>query len=330
MNPKPISETDALRSDIELTRRRMDDTMNALGERLHGRHLLDEVIGFFRQNSDAAGQAGSRVREKLSQTAGRISDSAGTAAHAVADTVKKNPLPILLIAAGAAWLAYSATRKRQDNSDEEDFDESDLYDSDLHYDRPLEYPSSTRAKAEETEESSAGDEAADTLGGAATSAKERVKQKLSDLGDRTRETYQSARERAADLGSQARERISETVDQHPLEIGLGCLALGALVGLALPTPAPVNRLAGPTVDRLRTRTRDAGRDILQKGRKVVQAATDAARQEAQAQGLTHNRTRSPGGVGSTETPAGGTTEMNPSEQPPITGSTDPSVAKPAM
>lgn len=301
MNPKPVSETEALRSDIEMTRRRMDDTMNALGERMQGRHILDEVIGFFRHNSERTAETGSRVRQKLSETAGRISDSASTAANAVTDTVKKNPLPILLITAGAAWLAYSATRNRTADPEDEDLEDSDRYDPDTHYDRPLQYPGgSASAGVEEGLESEGGSkpgELEDTVQEKASTAKEEVRQKLSDLGDRTREKLGSMKERASEIGSQVRDRtrelysrsrdvVARTADEHPVELGLGCLAVGVLVGLALPTPSPVNRLAGPTVDRLRTRTREAGREMLQKGKRVVQAATDAARHEAESQGLT--------------------------------------------
>ena len=119
MNPKPISETEAIRSDIEMTRRRMDDTIDALGQRIRGRHLLDEVIGYFRHNKEKTSEAGARVREKISETAGKVSESAGSAASAALDTVKKNPLPFVLIAAGAAWLTYSTIRSRRADVEED-------------------------------------------------------------------------------------------------------------------------------------------------------------------------------------------------------------------
>ena len=37
-------ETEAIRSEIDTTRHRMDETINALGQRLKGRHLLDESV----------------------------------------------------------------------------------------------------------------------------------------------------------------------------------------------------------------------------------------------------------------------------------------------
>ena len=324
MNPKPISETEAIRSDIEMTRRRMDDTMDALGERLHGRHIVDEIIGFFRGGEEGDG-TGARVREKLSATAGSAANAVGSAANAAAtavvDTVKKNPLPILLIAGGAAWLAYSATRGPKADVEDE-LEDGEPYDPDTHYDRPLEYPSGAMEKMGDAvegytdEAQSKFDQLKDTVQDKAASAKEQVKEKLSNLSGRTKEKFQSVKEKASQIGSRVRDRASQigdqvqersrevydktrervvrTADEHPVELGLGCLALGILVGLALPTPEPVNRLAGPTVDRLKNRTRQAGKDIVRKGRRVVDAATSAAKPEAEAQGLSLERLRHSG------------------------------------
>src|SRR4051812_24545254 len=102
MNSPREKDPEALRSDINVTRSRMDDTMDELGERMQPRHLLDEVLGLFRSSdgSDGDGKL-SRVREKITQ-------SADTAMHAVVDTVKKNPMPALLIGAGIAWMIYES------------------------------------------------------------------------------------------------------------------------------------------------------------------------------------------------------------------------------
>src|SRR3954464_15924900 len=102
MNPSQENETDAIRSDIEETRRRMDNTMDALGDRMQPRHLLDEFLGYLRGSSDGNGDDRlNKVREKVTQ-------SANTALHSVVDTVKENPMPALLIGAGVAWMIYQS------------------------------------------------------------------------------------------------------------------------------------------------------------------------------------------------------------------------------
>ncbi len=370
MNPKPIPETEAIRSDIEMTRRRMDETINALGERVQGRHLLDEAIGFFRHNSDTASAKASQVRDKLSATAGKVSDqlsdAAGTATHAVIDTVKNNPLPILMITAGAAWLAYSATRGRKADV-EEDLEDSDRYDPDTHYDRPLDYTGGMTTEGADTSESSGSGDMTDEasskfaqLKDKAGEATDQMKEKFSQFSDAARDKLQSAKERASEFGShvrdraselgsqvqdrtremyaKSRDRVKETADTHPLEVGLGCLAVGVLIGLAIPTPEPVNRFAGPTVDRLRNRTKDAGRDMLEKGKRVVRAATSAAKQEAESQGLSLDRLSQSGEAVAER--AGEAAEDTAHEEGLTSGSSeneragadpaDPSAARPAM
>ena len=52
MNQSPNQhDPEAIRSDIDVTRRRMDDTIDALGDRMQPRHLIDEVLGAVKQQS---------------------------------------------------------------------------------------------------------------------------------------------------------------------------------------------------------------------------------------------------------------------------------------
>jgi ElaB/YqjD/DUF883 family membrane-anchored ribosome-binding protein len=295
------NDTAALRSDIDVTRRRMDDTMDAIGNRLQGRHLVDEILGLFRRN-DASG---SRTREKLAR-------SVENAGRSVATTVKENPVPTLLIGAGVAWLIYSQTKSRRDDGASgratEHFDGDADYDPDLYADRPLQYPSESDVSASSTAEpAEAGvgeklQDAKDTIKAKASAATAKVKDKLASAGAQAKEKVAHARERLGEFGEEvsdrardvyvrSREQVAATVDEHPLEVGLGCLAAGLMLGLLLPTPDPVNRVAGPAVDRLRRRARDTGNELLEKTKHVASAATSAARDEARAQGLTGDDSR---------------------------------------
>lgn len=308
MNQAPENETETIRSEIDDTRRRMDDTMGAIGDRLQGRHLLDEILGFFRSDNPK----GSEFREKISETA-------SSAAGSIGNAIKSNPMPVVLIGAGIAWMIYESRRKPSDGrfADEYD-DEVELYgqsrreypdpDYTAEYDRPLEYGSGEAVgetsslgymseSGLESGEKSGGDEMKDQIAGTASRAKQQVKQKLSRAGEAVKEKTQDVTRKARELGyraqdsakqvySRTREQVVTTTREHPLEVGLGVLAAGVLAGLLLPTPQKVNRIAGPTVDRLRERTRSAGNELLEKGQRVAQAAASAAKTEAEKQGLT--------------------------------------------
>jgi hypothetical protein len=318
MNQAAENDTNAIRSQIDTTRRRMDDTMEALGDRLKGRHLFDEVLGLFR--SDNPNHKAMEIRDKVSR-------SASTAARSVVDTVKSNPVPALLIGAGIAWMIYSSRKSGPSLpalSEDEDYDFGAAdYDPGAHYDPPLEYPvpASPRGFGEVDDGFSMGSEGdpRETNGeseleqvkvglqGKASDAKQPAEEKLANLGDRVRQKTHAAGQRIREAGSrvqartrevyvQARDRVAETADQHPLEVGLACLAAGVAVGLALPTPEKLNQVAGPTMDRLRQRTRDAGGEILQKGKRVVNAAGTAFQNEAKQQGLTFDGLREKAGA----------------------------------
>jgi hypothetical protein len=56
------ASSEAIRSDIKGTRREMDETLDELGERLHPRHLLDDVIDLFSSAHPAAGNRATRSR----------------------------------------------------------------------------------------------------------------------------------------------------------------------------------------------------------------------------------------------------------------------------
>ncbi len=312
MNTSPTDETAAIRSEIESTRRQMDDKMDALRERFQGRHLIDELLGFFRNNPDRSRDLG----QKLSQ-------SASTAMHSVSDTLKANPVPALLIGAGVAWMIYDSRRKSRDDNYEYRYDEaSTAYRSMQHdpdaedlYDRPLDYPSSAATQSGSTSgyavgasgysaEPSSGDSSSkfgqmkerasetaqhmrDRLSGVGSSLRDRSQA----MSQQARDTYSRVQERARDTYYRGRERVVTTANEHPLEVGLACLAAGVIAGLSIPTPEPLNRLAGPTVDRLRERTREAGSELLHKGERVASAAAEAAKEAAREQGLTPEHLR---------------------------------------
>ena len=79
---------DELERDVEASRGRLDGTLAELQSRLNPTNLTEELTGTRDPASAAA------------LTAGRLSD-----------TVRANPLPVLLIGAGLAFLAFATVRQ---------------------------------------------------------------------------------------------------------------------------------------------------------------------------------------------------------------------------
>ncbi len=96
MNPQhPASNNGGYRNtrqverDIERTRGAIDRTLDEIGDRLHPQNLLHQAMDLFRSEEGESNEWAIELRRNGRQIARKI---------------KRNPLPALLIGAGAAWL----------------------------------------------------------------------------------------------------------------------------------------------------------------------------------------------------------------------------------
>lgn len=297
-------QSDSIRSEIDETRHRMDSTIDALTERLKGRHLLDELLGFLRSGNGTTSALKTKVSEATSSTV-----------HAVVDTVKSHPLPILAIGAGLAWLIYERERKAHGPSRSYAAFEPEPRDPVL-APEPLDYEDYSPGYGTEggalggsefadvaedsTQDSSLRERAGETkerLQARASDAKQRVQHRAAELGqraraglrdmkDRTTQATAQMRERSREIAARTKDQVSRTAREHPIETGLTCLAVGILAGMLTPAPQRIRQEVAPVAQRLKQRARDTGQDLVERGKRVVAAAGDAARHEAQNQGLT--------------------------------------------
>lgn len=84
-----------IRRDIERTRAEMDRTVDAIGDRLRPRHLLDDVVDLFRSRSG--------IDSASLSDAGRAAQDYG---YKLLDKLKQHPVPAALIGAGLTWLLF--------------------------------------------------------------------------------------------------------------------------------------------------------------------------------------------------------------------------------
>src|SRR5688500_17855577 len=83
-----------IQREIRETRAEMDQTVDALGERLRPRHLLDDLLDYLQGDGGGAGSAGG------------MRQSVKDAGWKVVDKLKQHPVPAALIGAGITWLLF--------------------------------------------------------------------------------------------------------------------------------------------------------------------------------------------------------------------------------
>ena len=103
-----------IQREIRRTRAEMDQTVDALGERLRPRHLFDDLLEMFKGWGSTSGGASSS-----SSSQGAISgakDKVRDAGSRVIEKLGQNPMPAALIGAGVAWLLFDNGEKRSDRA----------------------------------------------------------------------------------------------------------------------------------------------------------------------------------------------------------------------
>jgi len=311
MNPPadPSDDPQAIRAQIDETRQRMDHTIDALKNRFTGRHLIDEALGYFRTHN---------ANGTMNKITHKISTSANTAVHSVVDSVKANPVPALLIGAGVAWFLYDRTRSSAVPTPAQPMNAEDSYEAQYDYD-PRDASDLGISLGEGTEVADTPDlesESGATAGGRIQHVTEKVRERASELGQRVRQRTSELGHRSQELYRAGRQRAASTIEHHPLESGLACLAVGLIAGLAMPTPPRVRRTLAPAARQVRQRAEE----VASRGRVVIRAAAQAAKTEAEKQGLTTRSASSSGssqpGAARESTVPEGLAQSSPSTPPP--------------
>jgi hypothetical protein len=193
-------EGDQLRAD-------MDRTLEDIERELSPDKLLNRSMAFFREHgSDFVREAG--------------------------DTIRRNPLPVLLTAAGVVWLTAAVASSRSGRSGGSD--------------TPRRRWRGDGGGAHIDEDMASFDDFSGGQGYARSSSER-------DWSERRERDCQS------ESGWQQDSQLVRLVREQPLALGALALAAGALLGAALPMTDYENRMMGPSRNRFSSRGRDDGR-----------------------------------------------------------------------
>jgi len=288
------SESEAIRSDIEHTRESMDRTIDKLSERMRPRHLLDELLDYFRSNEGgaASGTAGSVLTT--------VGKGAGRAASGMVTVVRRHPVPSLLIGAGITW-AVVETRRRHRGNGQETSDDGSAYGKpveEAEWGEAEEFagseveaiPSVSTSAKEKTSMGEKISNAGATVGKTMKDTTHRLKEKTQQIGQRISESARAVGRTAQRGYTTGRTKFVDASDEYPIAMGVGFLAAGVLLGLALPHSRKEDQWMGRTADRTKQQAKQQiqsrAQDFIERGKQVASAATQAAKESAQQQELT--------------------------------------------
>lgn len=257
-------ETDRIEADLDQSRHRLNDTLEALGQKLSPGQMVDEVLGL------AQGQAG--------EFAGKLGRQ-----------VKDNPLPTLLIAAGVGMLLLNRNQGSSQQFSADDWHherryrtleearwatprnvgESDSdYEDRVHHAYVKALDMKQRAGEAMHEFKERVSKAVDGIKMNAEGARERM---MSMAGD-AKHSLQDGARKLGETASNARHSAENFYDDSPLAAGAIALAVGALIGAATPLSRPERETLRGVADRA-VRT---GAEMAERGATMVEERIDGA------------------------------------------------------
>jgi hypothetical protein len=260
-----MATTRQLEKDVDKTRGRIEDTLEELRERLSPPSLIDEALGYAKDNGGA--------------------DFMRNLGRQVAD----NPLPVALMGAGLAWLMVSQNRSENSAGSPGRLDTSTTRTKAM-----SNYNDSGRSNMSGENDSSGMTEkakemlskASDTMGG--------MRDRASDAMGRARETTSGAYEKVSGTVGRSMSSAMDTVSsvvpnprglvsfvqEEPMVLAGVGLALGAIIGAMVPSTEIEERYLGPTAEQLKEQAREAAREQWERGKQYAAEGWDEAKEAA--------------------------------------------------
>jgi hypothetical protein len=229
------NDPEGLEREIDQTRAEMDQTLGALEQKLSPGKLIDEALGLFREHG-------------------------GDFASNLGNSIKQNPVPVMLAAVGIGWMIFTSNRQPP-NYNYDPNDEESLAG----------VGESIKRKATEAGDKvkSGAAAARDQLANSWTSSKDAVVGRMSE----TANTAQAQARRA-------REGLNTLLQEQPIILGALGLAVGAAIGAVLPSTEHEDRLLGPVRDKTLSQIKERGAETYEQVRDTVENAVDRVQQTA--------------------------------------------------
>lgn len=263
-----------IENEISMTRAEMSNTLDAIQRKLSPGQILDQALAYVRSGP-------------------------GEFASNLTETIKQNPVPVVLLGISLGWLMMAGRGGGRYYSGET---ASEYYAPEATGYLPEEsmgkkvggFAQSTRETMSEAL-GKAGETASgvgqrigemargvrDTTGQVAGRARGTTSQIVSGVRSTTSHIGRGARYSAR----QARSGFEYMLNEQPLVLGTLGIALGAALGAILPATRREDELMGEARDDLLHQAKEAGAEQLHKAQRVAEEAGAAAKEEAERQDL---------------------------------------------
>jgi len=289
--------------------------------------VKEQVAEQVREVKDNVREATIGKAENMVRNAG---ETVNGARYTVWETIKENPVPAALAGIGLGWLfmnrrsspqrpyqprydrRFDYVNRGYSGQDLRYADRSYYADRDYYGGRDMAYDSRYSSRdmmdrAGDTVGNVAGQvrdtasnvtgQARDTVSNVASQARDTVSNVASQAQDTAGQLVDTAQETVGGIYDQAtnqaqrlEDRFERVMRDNPLAVGAVTIALGAAVGLVLPTTEKENELMGDARDSLVNKATSAASETFEKVQQVAGQVTDqatqAVKQGAQEQGLT--------------------------------------------
>lgn len=182
------------------------------------------------------------------------------AGFSLRETVRNNPLPAAMIAVGLGWLAVQATM----GGDGRVVREVEAYPYREREELGRRRAMAGEARQREETVSRMQERAGETI----THAQERAGELAGEVQERAQQVTHEAQRQVR----RARGRFETMFDENPLGMGAIALAVGAAIGMMLPSTRREDRIMGEARDTLMQRAGEVAEETMGK---VEQAAQEA-------------------------------------------------------
>lgn len=279
-------ETGHLKAQIEETRNQMGETIDAIQEKLSFSNISEQVS---EQLNNAIETAKHTVYDATIGKAVNYMKDMGSdiSSSSAVKMVRNNPLPFVLIAAGAGLLAYNSySSKGRSNGpriptagtrpDEQNSGARSLLGS-------------AREKAGGIAESvgSAAGSAYESVAGAASGTYAGIANSASNAYTGANELVHRAYDKVGEYGATAQEQYNHHIEENPLAVGAVALALGAAIGFAIPSTRYEGELMGEARENLMQKAQDSAGVLVDKVREVASEAGETLKSEIGDKGIIH-------------------------------------------